>query len=55
MLISPFALAESYKYYDEQGNVHFTDDYNKVPLDQREDGQQDGHPNQPQPFPLHNA
>jgi chromosome segregation ATPase len=35
MLFSPVASAESYKYYDEQGNVHFTDDYNKVPVDQR--------------------
>ena len=23
-------------YYDEKGNVHFTDDYNKVPSNQRE-------------------
>lgn len=29
--------AEFYKYYDEDGNVHFTDDYNQIPLDQRED------------------
>ena len=27
--------AEFYKFYDENGNVHFTDDYNKVPVDQR--------------------
>jgi chromosome segregation ATPase len=35
MLFSPVASAEIYKYYDEQGDVHFTDDYNKVPVDQR--------------------
>jgi hypothetical protein len=37
MLFSPVASAEIYKFYDEQGNIHFTDDYNKVPVDQRKD------------------
>lgn len=40
LLIVLFSLplpvaAEFYKYYDEDGNVHFTDDYNNVPVDQR--------------------
>lgn len=30
------ASAEFYKYYDENGNVHFTDDFNQVPKDQRD-------------------
>ena len=28
--------AQFYRYYDENGNVHFTDDFNKVPENQRE-------------------
>jgi hypothetical protein len=30
------APAEIYKYLDDQGNVHFTDDINQVPEDQRD-------------------
>ncbi len=30
------APAEIYKYVDQQGEVHFTDDINQVPLDQRD-------------------
>ena len=30
------APAEIYKYVDEQGDVHFTDDINQVPEDQRD-------------------
>ena len=30
------AAAEFYKYYDSSGNVHFTDDFNKVPENQRD-------------------
>ena len=35
MLFSPVVSAEIYKYYDEHGNMHFTDDFNNVPVDQR--------------------
>ncbi|MFZ0243672.1 MAG: DUF4124 domain-containing protein [Desulfobacterales bacterium] len=35
LLCTSAASAEFYKYLDEQGNVHFTDDYNQVPPDQR--------------------
>ncbi|MGD8335879.1 MAG: DUF4124 domain-containing protein [Desulfobacterales bacterium] len=30
------ASAEFYKYVDEKGNVHFTDDFNQVPVSQRQ-------------------
>ena len=39
LLISFPVSAEFYKYYDEDGNVHFTDDFNRVPPEQREDVQ----------------
>lgn len=35
MVFASAASAEFYKYYDKEGNVHFTDDYNQVPEDQR--------------------
>ncbi|MFZ0613743.1 MAG: DUF4124 domain-containing protein [Desulfobacterales bacterium] len=35
LLCASAAAAEFYKYLDEKGNVHFTDDYNQVPPDQR--------------------
>jgi DNA repair exonuclease SbcCD ATPase subunit len=35
MVFASAASAEFYKYYDKKGNVHFTDDYNQVPEDQR--------------------
>ena len=28
--------AEIYKYEDEQGNIHFTDDINRIPIEQRD-------------------
>ena len=36
VLFAVSAPAEIYKYVDEQGNVHFTDDVNQVPEDQRD-------------------
>lgn len=35
LLFAVSASAEFYKYYDKNGNVHFTDDFNKVPPEQR--------------------
>jgi small-conductance mechanosensitive channel len=35
-LMSTSVWGEFYKYLDKEGNVHFTDDYNQVPMDQRE-------------------
>ena len=29
------AMSEIYKYVDEYGNTHFTDDFSKVPVEQR--------------------
>ena len=29
------AASEIYKYVDEYGNTHFTDDFSKVPVEQR--------------------
>lgn len=35
LLFTVSASAEFYKYYDKNGKVHFTDDFNNVPPDQR--------------------
>ena len=35
LMFSASAAAEFYKYVDENGNIHFTDDINQVPPEQR--------------------
>ena len=36
VLLAVPASGEFYKYVDKQGNIHFTDDWNQVPPDQRD-------------------
>ena len=36
VLFSFASQAEIYKYVDDQGNIHFTDDLNQVPVEQRD-------------------
>ena len=43
------ASAEFYKYVDEKGHVHFTDDYNQVPADQRQQVREYEEYRQPEP------
>ncbi len=40
LVIGSPVSADFYKYYDAEGNVHFTDDYNQVPPEQRDDAEQ---------------
>ena len=43
------ASAEFYKYVDDKGNVHFTDDFNQVPADQRKQVREYEEYRQPEP------
>ena len=43
------ASADFYKYVDEKGNVHFTDDFNQVPADQRKQVREYEEYRQPEP------
>ena len=43
------ASAEFYKYVDDKGHVHFTDDFNQVPADQRKQVREYEEYRQPEP------